>query len=167
MKSNQRNAYVLRDGIMKLLSEAEVASVCTAEAAERLTDGDEYLDLERLDQGVRRAQRTPTPMGRVLPKNAVHDDTWTKILAQLSKLDIEGEHRVGGEESQSTSPTRAAISQPLTKPCVDANDQASSSFCFSEADPVKSRGSSCLSAAMPVGETPSPPAAGGGPSHAT
>jgi hypothetical protein len=83
MKNEQRKEYQLRDGIMNLLSDEEVARVSTAETAERLLDGDEYLDLEQLSEGVLRAQLTPTPMGRVLPRSAVHKDTWKKILSQL------------------------------------------------------------------------------------
>jgi len=69
---------------MNLLSDEEVARVSTAETAARLLDGDEYLDLEQLGDGVRHAQSTPTPMGRVLPRSAVHQDTWNKILSQLA-----------------------------------------------------------------------------------
>jgi len=87
MTTTQRNVYVLRDGIMNLLSDEEVAAVSTAETAEKLADGDEYIDLEQLDQGVRRAQAAPTPMGRVLPRKAVHQDTWSKILMQLTRPD--------------------------------------------------------------------------------
>ncbi|HYQ16763.1 MAG TPA: hypothetical protein VEQ58_13420 [Polyangiaceae bacterium] len=68
---------------MKLLSDDEVTSVATAETAEKLADGDEYLDLERLHEGVQKAGSSPTPMGRVLPKKAIHEATWGKLLAQL------------------------------------------------------------------------------------
>ena len=83
MTNDDRAAYVTRDTILKLLSDEEVARVSTAETAPRLANGDEYLDLERLDQGVRRADGTAPPMGRVLPRKAVHADTWSRILAQL------------------------------------------------------------------------------------
>jgi hypothetical protein len=49
-------------------------------------DGDEFLDLEDLDEGVQKASGSNTPMGRILPKKAVHPVTWEKILAQLAKL---------------------------------------------------------------------------------
>ena len=84
MKNDERTAYEIRDRILKLLSDDEVAKVSTAETAVRLATGDEYLDLEHLDQGVLRAGTTSTPMGRVLPKKAVRADTWSKILAQLA-----------------------------------------------------------------------------------
>lgn len=68
---------------MQLLSDDEISAVSNAETATLLADGEEYLDLERLDQGVRRANRTAVPMGRVLPRNAVHASTWSKIVMQL------------------------------------------------------------------------------------
>jgi hypothetical protein len=83
MTNQQRDAYVLRDGIINL-----VASVSTAETAEKFADGDEYIDLEQLDQGVLRAPAAATPMGRVLPRKAVHHDTWSKILMKLTRPDF-------------------------------------------------------------------------------
>jgi hypothetical protein len=84
MKTDERSGYVTRDSIMKLLSDDEVASVSNAETAARLEEGDEYLDLEHMSQGVRRAHGGGEPVGRVLPRNAVHAATWTKILTQLA-----------------------------------------------------------------------------------
>lgn len=84
MKNDKRTEYVVRDQILKLLSENELASVSTAETSPRLADGDEYLDLEMLEQGVRAAPAPTTPTGRMLPRKAVHADTWTKILAVLA-----------------------------------------------------------------------------------
>jgi hypothetical protein len=72
-----------RNGILSLLSDEEVARVSTAETAARLLDGDEYIDLGQLEQGVRRAEGTATPLGRVLPRKAVHELTWSKIVTQL------------------------------------------------------------------------------------
>jgi hypothetical protein len=85
MTSDVRTAYVTRDSVLKLLSDEEVGKVSTAETAARLLAGDEYLDLEQLGQGVQRAGGNSTPMGRVLPRRAVHEDTWSKILALLAK----------------------------------------------------------------------------------
>ena len=84
LKNDKRTEYATRDRILKLLSDDEVASVSTAETAGCLSDGDEYLDLAQLDQGVRGARGTATPMGRVLPRKAVHANTWSKILTQLA-----------------------------------------------------------------------------------
>ncbi len=75
--------YITRDSVLRLLSDAEVASVSTAETAADLADGDEYLDLEHLDQGVRRARKGTSPMGRLLPRKAVSENTWNQVLAQL------------------------------------------------------------------------------------
>jgi hypothetical protein len=83
MNDDLRTENALREGVMKLLSDDEVATVSTAETAARLLDGEEYLDLERLDRGVQRATRAATTMRGVLPRRTVHTDTWSKILAQL------------------------------------------------------------------------------------
>jgi hypothetical protein len=82
MKDDKRAQYINRASILELLSDAEVANVSNAETTAELPEGDEYLDLERLDEGVSRA-RPGTPMGRVLPRQAVAEKTWNKILMQL------------------------------------------------------------------------------------
>jgi hypothetical protein len=89
MKNDKRTEYRTRSRILQLLSEDEVARVSNAEAAVRLSDGDEYLDLKQLQQGVRQAFGTSPPMQRVLPRKAVREDTWNTILAQLAALPIE------------------------------------------------------------------------------
>jgi hypothetical protein len=86
MNNDERSQYITRDSILKLLSDDEIASVATAETAERLADGFEYLDMEQLNLGVLRASADNTPMGRVLPRTAVHQMTWDKILHQLAEL---------------------------------------------------------------------------------
>jgi hypothetical protein len=83
LATHARTELLARDGILNLLSDDEVAAVSTAETAPRLSDGDEYIDLEQLDQGVRRALGATAPMGSVLPRKAIHDATWRKILARL------------------------------------------------------------------------------------
>jgi putative heme transporter len=87
VKSDMRSENVVREGILELLSDEEVARVSTAEAAAHLAEGEEYLDLEQLGLGVRRALGATAPMGRVLPRKAVHGSTWLKILAQLRGAD--------------------------------------------------------------------------------
>jgi len=80
-----RTEYITRDAILKLLSDDEVARVSTAETAPQLEEGDEYVDLETPHQGVRRAAGKPTtPMGRVLPRNAVQEKTWREIVMLIS-----------------------------------------------------------------------------------
>ena len=83
MKSDMQTANVTRETVLKLLSDDEVASVSTAETAARLLDGEEYLDLEQLERGVQQATKSGETMGRVLPRRAVHKDTWNKILTVL------------------------------------------------------------------------------------
>ena len=82
--SNARTAYLTRDAVLKLLSNEEIARVSTAETRPRLSDGEEYLDLEHLDQGVRQADGAMVPMNDVLPRAAVHEETWRKILTELA-----------------------------------------------------------------------------------
>jgi hypothetical protein len=84
MNNHRLFEYITRDSILKLLSDDEAASVSTAETAARLLDGEEYVDLERLDQGVQRAGGMTTPMGLVLPRKAVRVDTWRKIQTRLA-----------------------------------------------------------------------------------
>jgi len=85
MNSHERIDYLTRDGVMKLLSDQEASSVSSAESADKLDEGDEYLDLEHLDEGVRKADGLIVIMGRVLPRKAVHETTWSKILAVVGK----------------------------------------------------------------------------------
>jgi hypothetical protein len=90
MNIDQLNEYVIRDEVMKLLSAQEAAEV-DSERAGQLREGQEYLDLEQALQGVKRAAGASPPRGRVLPRDAVHAATWSKILALVSgTLDEEG-----------------------------------------------------------------------------
>jgi hypothetical protein len=68
---------------LTLLSDDEVASVSTAETAVALAEGDEYLDLTQLDRGVRRAAGASTALCNVLPRRAVCEATWNKVLTEL------------------------------------------------------------------------------------
>jgi len=83
MSRDERSTYTARERILELLSDEEVARVSTAEAQVRLEDGDEYVDLERIEEGVRQAHGPTTAMGRLLPRSAVSDATWSKILSQV------------------------------------------------------------------------------------
>jgi hypothetical protein len=83
MTLSKRTEYVTRDAVLNLLSDEEVATVCTAETAPRLGEGDQFIDLEHIDLGVQRACGVTATMGRVLPRKAVHEETWEKILKTL------------------------------------------------------------------------------------
>ena len=98
MSNHTKTDHVTRENILRLLSDDEVASVSHIEATARLLDGEEYLDLEELEQGVQSAfGTTPTPMGYVLPRRGVHAATWDKILERLAML-----HVARAQSSQST-----------------------------------------------------------------
>ena len=84
MTKSTRADLITRDTILMLLTDDETARVSTAEAASGLVDGAEYLDLEHIDQGVRRANTdTKATMGHVLPRSAVSAETWGKILTHV------------------------------------------------------------------------------------
>jgi hypothetical protein len=87
MRNEHRRQYLARSNLLKVLSDEDVANVSSAETAERLRDGDVYLDLAHLEHGLRRARGETTPSGPVLPKKAVREQTWKRILAQLTVLE--------------------------------------------------------------------------------
>jgi hypothetical protein len=76
-------SQVMRDAILDLLSNEEVADVATDASARKLRAGDEYLDLEHVELGVRRASGLATPPGYVLTRTAVSDVTWRRIITRL------------------------------------------------------------------------------------
>jgi hypothetical protein len=85
MSEAQRANYVSRDAILKLMSNDEIAKVSTAETAVGLKAGDEYLDLEHLEHGIQQAGLTATVnMGQAVPRSAVSNETWSRILDQLA-----------------------------------------------------------------------------------
>jgi hypothetical protein len=86
MNTVTNTEHITREKILMLLSDDEVASVCTAETAARPLEGEEYLDMDDLDQGVRNVLGTSPPMSRLLMRRAVHEKTWDKILKQLTTL---------------------------------------------------------------------------------
>lgn len=90
MNNEKRSEYFTRDGIMALLSDDEIAKVTAAESATSLADGDEYIDLEQLDQGVRTVVggAIPLTVGRAIAKKAVQGRTWDKVVAQLASRRI-------------------------------------------------------------------------------
>jgi hypothetical protein len=92
MNTNAKAEHVTREKILMLLSDDEVASVSTAETKVRPLDGEEYLDLEDLEQGVRSALGTIPPMGNMLLRRSVHKDTWAKIQKQLAALHTAKSH---------------------------------------------------------------------------
>jgi hypothetical protein len=85
MNKQSTKSALKRESIIKLLTDAEVAKVSTAEDAPRLVEGDEYVDLDDLDSGVQQVQATPrTAPGHLLPRSAVQDATWAKIVKAVA-----------------------------------------------------------------------------------
>jgi len=80
----KKSEYVIRDSIMKLLSDEEVARVSTTEAETPLSDGEEYLDLEHCEAGMHSAKAMTPPMGRILSEDSVSEKTWNAVLATLA-----------------------------------------------------------------------------------
>lgn len=82
MAKKDRTDYVNRNSILNLLSADETARVSNAETAAGLTTGDEFIDLAQIDKGVQRAGKSH-PTESVLPRKAVHESTWNKIVKGL------------------------------------------------------------------------------------
>ena len=85
MAADKRTPYELREAILKLLSDDEIAKVSTEEGERHLADGVEYVDLDKLDDGVSTADGDPVAIGRVLARVDVQPETWTEILEKLKK----------------------------------------------------------------------------------
>lgn len=86
MNDTRRAAYETREAILGLLSNAELANVSMTESTASLASGEDYLDLQNLDLGVRQANRDPIFLGAILTRRSVHATTWTHILAKLAAL---------------------------------------------------------------------------------
>lgn len=86
--TSNKAELLTRDAILMILSDDEVASVSTSETALKLPIGDEFIDLEQLERGVQKTVKGPVPMGRILPRKAVHEKTWNRIQDELAKLKI-------------------------------------------------------------------------------
>lgn len=95
---DDRNRYVLRTKVLDLMSDDEIARVSAAESALRLEDGEDYLDLEALERGVQRASGANTARVRILPRKAVGDLTWEKILRELAGTPAAAPHSGGPRE---------------------------------------------------------------------
>jgi hypothetical protein len=81
---DSKRSYATRESIMKLLSDEETAKVSMREDKTKLVEGDEFIDLEHPEHGVRLVQATTEPMmDQVLPRSAVRDETWAKIIKHL------------------------------------------------------------------------------------
>lgn len=85
MSNVQRADFLTRNSILSALTDDEVASVCKAESAAHLANGEEFVDLAQLAKGVRSASTSDADLGTVLPRSAVPEATWQKIVGQLNR----------------------------------------------------------------------------------
>jgi hypothetical protein len=85
MTRNLKRETVTREAIPALLSDVEVARVSRAEDQPRLVDGDEYIDLEDPSVGVRQVHAKSPKPSRALPRSAVSESTWAKIVAIVGR----------------------------------------------------------------------------------
>ena len=83
--SHEKRENITRDTILALLSDAEVARVSRAEDEPRLVEGDEYVDLDDADSGVHQVHETSPKPRRALPRSAVADETWAKIVRVVAR----------------------------------------------------------------------------------
>lgn len=82
---SKRASYVTREALLGLLSDEEMARVSMTEASPRLANGEEYIDLLQLSEGVRKVSASSVlTMGHVLARNSVGKETWTKICSRLT-----------------------------------------------------------------------------------
>jgi hypothetical protein len=85
MSPDAKKEAITRDAILALLSDAEVAKVSRAEGESRLVEGDEYVDLEDPSAGVRQVHaKSPRPKN-ALPRSAVSDATWARIVGVVGR----------------------------------------------------------------------------------
>ena len=73
---------VTRDNILSILSDDEAAGVASPTTASQIEAGEEFIDLADIERGVQRAQ-TSQRLSDVLPKKAVQENTWRKIVTNL------------------------------------------------------------------------------------
>ncbi len=85
MTADAKKEAITREAVLALLSDAEVAKVSRAEGEPRLVEGDEYVDLEDLSSGVRQVHATPVRPRNALPRSAVSDATWGKIVGLVGR----------------------------------------------------------------------------------
>ena len=72
-----------RDDLLKILSDEEVVGLSSAKTGTLIALGAEFIDLTEIERGVQRAGEVH-PTKDVLPRKAVHENTWRKIVANLT-----------------------------------------------------------------------------------
>jgi hypothetical protein len=84
MAHDPKRENLTREAILAFLSDAEVAKVSRAEGEPRLVEGDEYVDLEDIAGGVKQVHAKSPRAAHALPRSAVSDATWQKIVRALA-----------------------------------------------------------------------------------
>jgi hypothetical protein len=74
---------VTRENILDILSAEEAALVGLVATAAQIASGDEFIDLADIAKGVQRAGE-PRPQKDVLPRKAISENTWRKIVTNLT-----------------------------------------------------------------------------------
>jgi hypothetical protein len=85
MCPDAKKEALTREAVLALLSDTEVAKVSRAEGEPRLVEGDEYVDLGDLSAGVRQVHSKSAPPTSALPRSAVSDATWAKIVGLVGR----------------------------------------------------------------------------------
>lgn len=90
MTQPQRLDLATKDAILKVLTDEETARVSTVEAAMKLHDGAEYIDLEHLDKGVQISNSAAhstakSALTTIIPKSAISKESWQKIVAYITR----------------------------------------------------------------------------------
>jgi hypothetical protein len=77
-----KDKYIAREAILELLSDEEAARVATAESVPPI-EGDEYIDLSDIASGIHQVHGAAKPLPSILPRSAVSDATWTRIVERI------------------------------------------------------------------------------------
>ena len=85
MSPDAKKEAITREAVLALLSDVEMAKVSRAEGEPRLVEGDEYVDLEDLSEGVRQVHATSVPTRHAMPRSAVSEATWAKIVSLVGR----------------------------------------------------------------------------------
>lgn len=85
MSRDVKKEAVTREALLALLTDAEVAKVSRAEDDSRVVEGDEYVDLEDPSAGVRQVHANSAGRTNALPRSAVSDATWVKIVGLVGR----------------------------------------------------------------------------------
>jgi hypothetical protein len=84
--------YLTREEVLDMLTAPELARVSNVEDGASLPHGEEYLDLQKLENGVQCVNGALVPTASVLPRRALSITTWHDILARLARRETAGDY---------------------------------------------------------------------------